>query len=282
MNRIVASILLATTWFACYSIAKAGDIGPVEAELRRMLSIPIESLIKEPATDHSKLVSRTYAATVKARGYCSRKQFRVLTEPKLKDQAYIEQWWRLDYVSPDRWHVTQGVWEQTENDYATDEWVSIGATTFQNAGLWFKNHSPYTDNLNTLLLIDVFLDILKRVPPIPDKTYRTPDNKYLIITHALPFLEFNGNRVLEGCGMSEGGCEIQSWIDLQSGYFVRSTILTGERKPELEASQSFSCFNDDILIEPPAWLNAEPDSDGQLKITNTEVLIVPHHESPAR
>jgi hypothetical protein len=118
-----------------------------------------------------------------------------------------------------------------------------------------------------------------------EATYRTIDNKYLIITHSLPFSASEGNRILEGC--SDGTCIVQSWIDIEKGYFARSTVVTGEQlgsggKPQLEASQSFSCFDDDIRIEPPAWLNAEPDAEGQLMVTNPQVLIVPHHELPAQ
>lgn len=263
--------------------ANAGQLGATEAELRQLISIPVEALVKERVDDLDELVLRVHTATTKTQGYCSRKHFKVMSDPKLKDQAFIEQWWRLDHVSPDRWHVTHGIWEETQQNYLTDEWITIGTATYQNSEGWWKNDNAFTDIVNGILQIDVFLDILKRVPPA--ETYRTQDRKFVVLTHVPPFPAPEGNRILEGC--SDGTCKIQSWINLEKGLFARSTVISeyltdDGGKMDLEASQSFTCFNELIVIEPPAWLNAESDGQGQLRIINTEVLMIPHHESPAR
>lgn len=294
MLRIIASILGAISFLAGgLTSAKAENIGSTETELRQLLSLSIDSLPKEPASDFTDLIAKVHAATSKVRGYCSRRIYRDLSNSKLKHREYVEKEWRLDFVRPDRWHVTQQVWDDERQDTLADEWISIGTATYQNGGFWFRNDNTATDETNDSLLIDMLLDVLKRVLPAADKAYHTEDRRYLILTHAPPFPPPNGNPLLEICSSEEATCEIQSWIDTQSGYLVRTTILIRERgsereKTQIEMSQSFTCFNEDILIEPPPWLNAEPASNGndastgQLVITNTEVPFMPHHESKAR
>ncbi len=47
-----------------------------------------------------------------------------------------------------------------------------------------------------------------------------------------------------------------------------------------EIHQAFASYNEDIRVNPPAWLNVVPSGYSQLRIVNRKVPIVRHHDMP--
>lgn len=84
---------------------------------------------------------------------------------------------------------------------------------------------------------------------------------------------------MELCDESENKCEVQIWLDMRTDYLVRGTIrLDGETQEGKEFCQAFTCFDQDIVVEPPPWLNLASDSAGGMIVTDEEeVPVLPHH-----
>ena len=62
-----------------------------------------------------------------------------------------------------------------------------------------------------------------------------------------------------------GNCQVQIWIDLETNFLVKSSYLVettqeDDSLAQLEQHHVFASYNEDVMVEPPPWLNMEPNS----------------------
>jgi hypothetical protein len=200
---------------------------------------------------------------------------------KLRGQNYIFIHWRIDHVCPDRWHVTQTLWDHSLGR-RNDEWVTVGKRNYQKAGLWFRTEDSHNEEINHRLLVDNLLNILKETEPTSSRLYQYQGRKYLLLQYTSSALSNLRPQKLGFSEKVEELYEAQIWICLKSGFLVKGVYLFEIKPPEaelvhLELHHMFTCFNENIRVIPPPWLNIGPDSSGELVIINTDVPILEHY-----
>jgi len=256
---------------------------PTEAKLRSLFLMSKETAVKDsmPIDDWRDIAIESQKLTQETKSYCSRTVFRNPTVESLRHRDYIVLQWRLDFVHPDRHHVTQEAWDG-EGLEVSDEWVTIGREHYQNAGAWSRPDDGRQDELNMNLRADSILYILRQEEPISSEVYQYEGRRYLLLNYSIPGSgEINRGFHLM-CKDLKDPCQIEIWISLETGLFVK-----GKMKYEWETSdgefaqgeihQMFTCYDEDVKVSPPPWINVAPDSEGNLRVVNNKVPIVSHH-----
>ena len=264
-------------------IESIAEVGEVEANLSSLLDLS-EKTAKKDATatvNWRDTVRRSLERTSEAKAYCSRTVFKDLTDktPTPKDHIFTR--CRLDFVRPDRWHVTQEMWEPEQT--LADEWITIGSENYQNEGVWFRTEDGRNAEPNQSLSVTNMLAILQHEKPKLRAVYEYLGQRYLLLQYPRPTSPELNQGFLDIFGDVKGACQIHIWISLETGFLAKGAILfKGTVDKELvhgEIHQAFASYNEDIRVDPPAWLNAVPSGDG-LRIVNRKVPIVPHHDMP--
>jgi hypothetical protein len=219
--------------------------------------------------------------TKDTKSYCARTVIKDLSAEDLGARDYIVSKWRLDFVSPDRYHITQKLWD-VELGELYDEWVTIGRENYQNAGLWGRTEDGRNDELNAALQVDSILDIVRDEEPISSEVYQYEGRRYLLLQYGTSVSREVRRGFLETYKDLKGTCQIQIWISLETGLIVKGTIVFRGETPDGEfaqgeVNQMFTNYDAEIEISAPPWLNVEPDSEGNLRVVNTKVPILPHH-----
>jgi len=241
------------------------------ARLDRLSSLSIETTkrVENSGIDWRELARKSEAVTGDAEAYCSRTIIRdyMLEEPKPADDIISQ--WRTDFVRPDRWHVTQQMWDPELGDL-WDEWVSIGGENYQNAGLWTLTEPGQNDLLNQSLSIGSMIEFLNLVPDALG-VYSQEGTQYLLLEYSIS--DFRNNPLFAVC--EDVGCQVQVWIQTASGFVVKGSLQSNDSSVHID--QMYTCFNEPVEVVPPPWLNATLDSVGTLRITNTKIPVVPHY-----
>src|SRR5262249_15886124 len=76
--------------------------------------------------------------TEKSSAYISELAIRDRTRKELSSTDYVSLRWRIDFIKPDQYHVTQKAWSGRP-DYVYDEWVTLAAEHYDNVGVWVKS-----------------------------------------------------------------------------------------------------------------------------------------------
>jgi hypothetical protein len=242
-----------------------------------------ESAVKDsmPIVDWRDIAIESQKLTQETKSYCSRTVFRDPTVESLAARDYIVLQWRLDFVHPDRYHVTQHAWDG-ELGEVSDEWVTVGREHYQNAGLWSRTDDGRQDELNMNLRVDSILDIVLKEEPISSEVYQYEGRRYLLLNYGIP--ESGGiNRGFPLiCKDLKGTCQTEIWISLETGLFVKGKMKYEGETPDGEFAQGelhqmFTCYDKEVKVSPPPWINVAPDSEGNLRVVNNKVPILSHH-----
>jgi len=171
---------------------------------------------------------------------------------------------RADAVRPGKMHVSQSVWDIDSEQYALDEWVTVGADYFLNVGAWGKLEDQETrdqmSNINESLLPVTLLNAFL-------------ESK---IEHA-GLLYFEGNTYIFFEAMTrkqqEKELREQVWVDKNS-LFIRkhSHALYQNNDLVSEKVAVFVEHNTELSISAPEWLNFDSDN----KIINSSVCVIEH------
>ena len=181
-----------------------------------------ETAVKDsmPIADWRDIAIESQKLTQKTKSYCSRTVFRDPTVESLEPRDYIILQWRLDFVHPDRYHVTQEAWDG-ERGEVSDEWVTIGREHYQNAGAWSRTDDGRQDELNMNLRVDSILDIVRKEEPISSEVYKYEGRRYLLLIYGI----LGSGGINRGfpliCKGLKGTCQTEIWISLETGLFVK-------------------------------------------------------------
>ena len=258
--------------------------GPTADALTHLMKLSIATASQEIETVNKPkdAALQCAKATSKAESYCSRFSIKDKSIESLKQGDYVYFKCRLDYVRPDRYHVTQTAWDP-ELGVLWDEWVTIENKNYQNAGLWARTEDGRNDKLNQHLSTKNLMDILLNENPVFSNTYRYRGKRYLLIEYKVQGSEDFVSPIMEACtSLLSGRCQIYMWIDLDAGFLAKGELLVQGQTTEgehldLAIQQVFVSYNQDIKVVPPPWLNVTMNSKGESIITNTEVPILHHH-----
>jgi hypothetical protein len=257
--------------------------GPTEAKLRSLFLMSKESAVEDSmaTVDWRDIALESQKLTQETKSYCSHTIVKDSTAENLAPTDHIVGKWRLDFVNPDRYHITQELWDVELGDIH-DEWVTIGRENYENAGLWRRTDDGVNDEQNMALRVDSMLDILRNEEPIVSEVYQYEGRRYLILNYGTPLSGGVSRGFPLLCKDLKGTCEIQTWISLETGLFVKGKILYEGETPDGEFAQGevhqmFTCYDEDVNVSPPPWINVAPDSEGNLRVVNQKVPILRHH-----
>ena len=259
------------------------ELGLTEAQLQSLLNMSTDTAEKIPtiAENWGDVARQSLKVTSEARTYCSRMAKRDSTAMGLPPGDDIVVQWRLDFVSPNRLHVTQEAWDD-DMGLVYDEWVIIGKDNYQFSGLWSHTEDGRNAELNQRLLVDDLLNILRKGKPTLSEVFKYEDRRYLLFLYDSAEWAKVCREHLEVYDYLQGTSQIQIWIDLETHFLVKGaylfeTILQDGKPAHLEMHHVFVGHNEDVKVEPPPWINVESNSEGEGVISNTEVPILEHH-----
>jgi hypothetical protein len=280
-GSVLALIVLAIVVFT--RERRLGD-SPTEMRLKSLFVMSEDTSTKQSVViaDWREAALRSIKLTEEAKSYCSHTILKDFTAENLEPRDYISIQWRLDFVHPDRYHVTQEACQAELGEIWLDEWVTIGGDHYENAGLWDRTDDGRRDGVNTGLRVDDMLDIVRYAAPISSEVHQYEGQRYLLLHYDAPASGDVCRGFLEGCEEPKYPKQIQIWINLESGFLAKGTILFKEKTPDGETpigemQRMFTCYNEDVKVYPPPWLNLVPDSEGQRRVVNTKVPILRHH-----
>lgn len=258
--------------------------GKTEANLNSLLVLSKDTAKKEAAavTHWKDTTLRSLELTEQARTYCSRTVIKDFTRESLVTRDHILMQWRLDFVRPDRWHITQEAWDAELGKPVLDEWVTIGRENYRNSGPWVPKEDGRNAELNQSLLSDNILDIVRNEEPVSSEVYQYSGHRYLLLQYNPPVSSELRRGFLEICKALEGDCQIQIWISMDTGFLVKCAILFQGKTLEGEfvngeEHQVFTSYNEDVKVDPPPGPDAAPDSEGIPGTEDDKVPILRHH-----
>jgi hypothetical protein len=179
----------------------------------------------------------------------------VTFDPKpaaMKDSENFYEW-RMDYIKPDRFSVTQKVMEKDGPVF--DKWITIGNENYFQIGLWFKvsqGLGKWRYETNNNLKLDKWLDLIAA-----NEAYSGDFIEFESKNHL--FLSFSLKKVPPSfvvVAQNPKNIKAEVWIDPESGRIVNARIIaqttdeTGENV-DLIIRQSFSNYNSTNVIDRP-------------------------------
>ena len=260
---------------AATTLDSLSDLSKVTAAMA-----PTESL------DWSAALTRSLDLSREARSYCSVTILKDRRQDRLKHWDHEVVRWRVDFVKPSRYHVTQQAWDWQRGELL-EEWVSIAEENFQNSGFWICTEGERNQKLNQALSLEgllAILDPLRDMKPVRIGVYQDLKERYLLLEYDTP--ASGGGLLKEVCREFVGGnCHVQIWIHLKTGFLakaqftIQGTKMDGELG-DVEIHKLFACHNDNIKVEPPPWLNAVQIEGNKFEIVERRIPILRHHRSP--
>ncbi len=267
-----------------FALTDKGKKPSTEANLDSLRDLSKDTAIREPdnVVDPKETALHCAKVTGEARRYSSRTLLSDFTDESLKPNDYVGIQWRMDFVRPDRYHVTQDMWD-TERGEPRDQWVSIGKENYQNAGVWYQTEDGRNDEHNHSLVVDDLLQLLINHDPITSEVYRYGESHYLLIEYRTPIPSklFRAN-MEEFASLLHSDCSVHLWIDLATGFLAKGEMMVkGQTKAgegiHISIQQVFTNYNEFIKVNPPPWLNAVRTAEGNLQIVERKLPLVRHH-----
>lgn len=248
-----------------------------ELELRKLFWMSKDKLKKEPTSDRNDQVvdlKRVIELSEKLQAYCSLNILIDFSNKKLQHRDFITIYRRMDFVTPDKFHVTQDAWD-AELGEVDDEWISIGDKNYQNVLFWMPTDDGFNADVNKVLKMDKYFEILRHNKPIKQEVFTIEKDLYSILEYQPPLHGLSDDTFPE-CP-NNLSCQIYLWINLDSGFFIKGEIVFKE-KDDIVAKyiDVYSCYNENITIEAPV-LNTTLDENDELTLKNTNTITVPHH-----
>ena len=225
-----------------------------EWDLQALRSLSSRSVSKESAdvSNAKKIALRCAQETEKSSGYISELAIRDRTRKELSSTDYVSLMWRIDFIKPDQYHVTQKAWSGRP-DYVYDEWVTLGAEHHDNVGLWVKSpQGSSRTELNPSFRADKYLSILRTEEPKSAGIYDHAGRRYYL-------LEYESSNLGDFTRFSrslKGPAHIHIWIDLDTGLLAKGELAGWNTEPAgkqtpFELDQAFAGYGLDIQIKVP-------------------------------
>jgi hypothetical protein len=160
---------------------------PTHAKLNSLFLMSRDTAVKDSLQidDWRDIALESQKLTQEAKSYCSQTVVKDLTAENPGPKDHIVGKWRLDFVNPDRYHISQELWDVELGDIY-DEWVTIGRENYQNSGLWSRTEDGVNDEQNMTLRVDSMLDILRNEEPIVSEVYQYEGRRYLLLAYGTP------------------------------------------------------------------------------------------------
>jgi len=244
-----------------------------EAQLANLINLSTATATRDTKIDLDDprdIVLKCVEATGAAHTYCA---CEIVRDPT-SEREYSGKW-RLDFVRPDRFHVSSEMWDSDEQLF--DEWVIEGDQHYRRSGLWHQvNDAEWTEGdvrMSRSLLVDTFLNTLRTQEFVSAKCYRYEGRQYLLLTYE--------NIDSDDLTDEEQGLEWRIWVALDTLLLAKGETSFEGQTPEGdeiqgEIQRAYTAYNEKIEIRPPTRFHT-PDAKGNFKIKYTEVEIIPHH-----
>ena len=259
--------------------------GGAATRLNELIALSKATTVKAATgfSDWSDLLSRSLELAKQASAYCSVTLLKDVRDGRLKDRDYVVTRWRVDFVRPNRYHITQQAWDMQQGDLL-DHWVSIGKENYQDAGLWMRTEDMRNEKVNRRLSLESMLnvlDILRSMKPMNIGVHGHLNERYLLLEYDKPASREGFVNLCEL--LSDGNCHLQVWINLNTGLLAKAQVIvegtsTKGDPVDIEVHQAFTCYNENVRVEPPPWLNIVLDAKGKATIVNTKKPVVRQYE----
>lgn len=266
--RSLASFREAEAGVGFPSLLKRWTSGRTEREFLTLSALSLSSVSQfRLPCNWSEIAASGGMNTGEARTYSSRTVFKLPADPRLESRNFVAGTWRLDFQQPDRYHVSQEIWEPDGSVY--DEWVTVANREFHNAGLWAQTDEVSWGPLNQTLSVSNLVTIMQHNKAALVQGCQRGRRRYLIIEYANPVLGDTapGFREWIEASYADGDCKVRVWLDMRSKLLVKGEIF-GNR---LEVQQVYANYNQNNRVDPPPWINVENGI-----IVNTKVPILRH------
>jgi hypothetical protein len=159
---------------------------------------------------------------------------------------YVTASWTFDHQAPNRYHVTQSLWNGKAYDY--DEWITIGQTHFDFVGLWFKPLDSPRIDLNSKLGLQKYLQVLRSEEPRSGGTRSFDGKSYASVTYLLSSPgDFKGS-----LGSSDGPVQVELWIESESRLLAKARVIPTEGTRVRQFHQVFVGYGGNVQIQEPS------------------------------
>ena len=155
------------------------------------ISLEAESIDLVEVLDGEPDARRCVLATQRATSYRSWLTIRDFSRTTLGALDYVIARWRLTYVSPDRFHVSQVIpwfWQESPEDGDVDEWITIGTKHYQRVDGWFQVPGSPQMKLNSFLTVDKYLTLMRYAEPTVVGAIEDADGRSLLFEFEFPKL----------------------------------------------------------------------------------------------
>jgi hypothetical protein len=247
--------------------------GRSDAKLAKIVSLDTAKLTESTRADLNweTIRSECLERMLEVNSYCSRSIIEDLSAKKIVMQ------WRVDFVAPDRWHVTQEA-EDRELGILMDEWVSIGDQNYQNSGMWFETDGDLNRKTIRCLSINGLRQIVCAGDPVATALFQHQRSTYLVARYPRALAASSDESLFAPFAADEAAPDLEIWIDVASKHVIKGVMSRNNGTGEIgRVSQVFACFNEAIRVEPPPWLNAVRDPSGGYSVVNVRLPKVHHH-----
>jgi len=254
-----------------------------EAKLANLINLFTETAIKDTSIDlddPKDIIVKCVETTGAARSYCAG---RISRDPT--SEREYESRCRLDFVKPDRFHVSQAMWDddlgELDDDLGVklfDEWVIEGNQHYRRSGFWHQvKDAEWTKGdirVSRSLLVDDFVTILRTQEFVSAESYQYEGSQYLLLTY----------ENIDSVDLTEEeleGLEWRIWVDLDTHLLAKGEQIFKGQTAEGEEfmwdmQHAFTAYNEKIEVRPPTRFE-KPDAEGKFALQSAEVEIIPHH-----
>ncbi|MBI4083896.1 MAG: hypothetical protein HY423_14930 [Candidatus Lambdaproteobacteria bacterium] len=191
----------------------------------------------------------------KATAFCSRVILRGPTAARMNQRGNVVMQWRLRFQAPDLYHVLQTASGEQSDDH--DLWVSIGAVTYQNAGVWFQWPNRWQHaRQNRILRGSQWLEPLLTGEPVSASLWEYPGRQCVILEYAADHVSALMRSEAFESEMQELPARARYWIDPSTCLLEKAELSLKDRTPDgkehlFEYEQVFAAFDTGLQISAP-------------------------------
>ena len=268
---------------SCKEMQERLRVAESQMKLAQLAELSIKSATKqaEEVAEARKAALACAELTEAASTYRTALVVREPSNEKLAARNYVVGVWQLDFNAPNRYHVTQAIWEEGRSVDLWDEWITIGSDHYEKIGFWVKLEDAPREGMNWLLLADKHLRILRGGDAVSARVFRSSDSRYVVLTYQPATL----GELLRWGGLSEesnpfsnektqppagdrgdlqpinpnewtGKPQLSIWIDLETRLLAKAVCDLEGKGPDgkdvhMQIEQVFAGFDQDLWVNPP-------------------------------
>jgi hypothetical protein len=206
-------------------------------------------------TDTAERIAKCVVETESATSYVSRQMIR---NPENQEPGQRDYIWDLEFVAPDRFHVSQTGWSSTGEVH--ERWISIGKEFYRlsSSGTWQKPEDPsrfdIERQLNPQLTVTKYLNVLRQSRPTASDLMVSHGKDYLQLRYE-PLSRESLVSILGNPSPPQdifGAATI--WIECETNLLTKAevNISEGGCENQLIFEQFFASYDSELAIEAPA------------------------------